>query len=113
MECIFCKVVNNEINASIIYENQDILGFTDINPQAPNHILFIPKKHISTLNDISDDDTLLAGKLIIAAQQYAKKISADENGYRIVMNCNNDGGQTVYHIHLHFLAGRKMNWPPG
>jgi len=113
MDCLFCKIVNKEINADIVYDDPDILGFTDVNPQAPTHVLFIPKKHISTINDISESEQHIAGKLIIAAQQYARKISVAENGYRVVMNCNSDAGQTVYHIHLHFLAGRQMQWPPG
>ncbi|MFV2060192.1 MAG: histidine triad nucleotide-binding protein [Gammaproteobacteria bacterium] len=113
MACLFCKIINKEIPSDIIYEDQDILGFNDVNPQAPIHALFIPKKHISTVNDFSDTETLIAGKLIMAAQHYASNISVADNGYRLVMNCNNDGGQTVYHIHCHFLAGRQLHWPPG
>jgi len=113
VDCLFCKIINKDLDANIVFEDNDILGFKDRNPQAPIHVLFIPKKHISTINDISDDDVQLAGKLIIAARKYAAEISVAENGYRLVMNCNNDGGQTVYHIHCHFLAGRHLNWPPG
>ncbi len=113
MDCLFCKIVNKELDANIVYEDQDILGFKDIAPQAPIHILFIPKKHIKTLNDLSDSDTLIAGKLIIAAKNYAKEITVAENGYRVIVNCNKDGGQTVYHIHLHLLADRQLHWPPG
>ncbi len=113
MNCLFCKIVNKKLNTDIVYEDQDVLGFVDINPQAPIHVLFIPKKHISTLNDLTEAETLLAGKLIIAAQKYASEISVAEKGYRLVMNCNENGGQTVYHIHCHFLAGRQLHWPPG
>jgi histidine triad (HIT) family protein len=113
MDCLFCKIVNKEINSTIVYEDQDVLGFNDINPQAPIHTLFIPKKHVTTTNDLSENDALLAGKLIIAAKKYASEISVAENGYRLVINCNDDGGQTVYHIHCHFLAGRHLQWPPG
>jgi len=113
MDCLFCKIVNKELNTNIIYEDQDVLGFNDINPQAPIHTLFIPKKHISTINDITETENQIAGKLVIAAQKYATEISVADNGFRLVMNCNSDGGQTVYHIHLHFLAGRQLHWPPG
>ncbi|MFV1983691.1 MAG: histidine triad nucleotide-binding protein [Thiohalomonadales bacterium] len=113
MDCLFCKIINKELNTNIIYEDQDVLGFNDINPQAPIHTLFIPKKHISTINDITETENQIAGKLVIAAQKYASEISVADNGFRLVMNCNSDGGQTVYHIHLHFLAGRQLHWPPG
>lgn len=113
MACLFCKIINKEISANIVYEDQNVLGFKDINPQAPIHILFIPKKHIPTINDISETEINMIGKLIFAAQTYAKEISVATNGYRLVMNCNNDGGQTVYHIHCHFFAGRQLHWPPG
>ena len=109
MNCLFCKIVNKELNATIVYEDQDVLGFKDINPQAPTHVLFIPKKHIRTINELSDADILIAGKLIIATQKYASEISVADNGYRLVLNCNNDGGQTVYQIHCHFLAGRQLH----
>jgi histidine triad (HIT) family protein len=112
-ETLFDKIINKEIPAEIIYESDQVLGFKDINPQAPIHVLFIPKIQIKTINDIKESQAELIGKLYLAAKDYAKKIGEDENGYRVVMNCNNNGGQEVYHIHLHFLAGRQLRWPPG
>lgn len=110
---IFDKIINKEIPAEIVFENDAILGFKDINPHAPVHVLFIPKIRINTINDIQDNQAKLIGKLYLAARDYAKEIGEDANGYRVVMNCNENGQQTVYHIHLHFLAGRQMQWPPG
>jgi histidine triad (HIT) family protein len=110
---IFDKIINKEIPAEIVFETETVLGFKDINPQAPIHVLFIPKIRISTINNIKDNQTELVGQLFLAARDYAKQIGEDESGYRVVMNCNQNGGQEVYHIHLHFLAGRQMKWPPG
>jgi histidine triad (HIT) family protein len=110
---IFDKIINKEIPAEIVFETETVLGFKDINPQAPIHVLFIPKIRISTINNIKDNQTELVGQLFLAARDYAKQIGEDESGYRVVMNCNQNGGQEVYHIHLHFLAGRQMLWPPG
>jgi histidine triad (HIT) family protein len=112
-ETIFSKIIRKEIPAQIVYEDHAVLGFNDITPQAPVHVLFIPKKTIATLNDANEMDALLLGKLMLAAAAYAKKMQFAENGYRVVMNCNEDGGQSVYHLHLHLLAGRQMIWPPG
>ena len=112
-QTIFDKIINKEIPAEIVYENETVLAFKDINPQAPTHVLFIPKTRIATINDIKDNQAELIGRLYLAARDYAKEIGEDENGYRVVMNCNQNGGQEVYHIHLHFLAGRQMKWPPG
>ena len=112
-DCLFCKMVNGEIPPDIVYEDDEVLAFNDINPQAPTHVLIIPKKHIATLNEASDEDTQVLGRLNIVAAQLAKKLGFDEDGYRVVMNCNADGGQAVYHIHLHLLGGRSMAWPPG
>lgn len=112
-DCLFCKIVTNEIPADIEYEDDLVLAFRDINPQAPSHFLIIPKKHISTLNDLSDNDTQLMGHIIQVGQQLANKLGHGDDGYRLVMNCNNHGGQTVYHIHLHLMAGRQLDWPPG
>jgi histidine triad (HIT) family protein len=112
-DCLFCKMVSGEIAPDKVYEDDDILAFNDINPQAPVHILIIPKKHISTLNDAEESDTQLLGKLNTVAATLAKQSGYAEDGYRVVMNCNNAGGQAVYHIHLHLLAGRQMSWPPG
>ncbi len=110
---IFDKIINREIPADIVFENDNVLAFKDINPQAPVHVLFIPKIRINTINDIQDNQSQLIGQLFLAARDYAKQIGEDESGYRVVMNCNDNGQQTVYHIHLHFLAGRQLNWPPG
>ncbi len=112
-DCLFCKMVSGEIQPDTVMETDDILAFRDINPQAPTHILIIPKKHISTTNDISEADVGIMGKLHLVAKQIAVQEGLAEPGYRTVMNCNSDGGQAVYHIHLHLLGGRQMGWPPG
>lgn len=113
MSTIFTKIINKEIPATIIYEDDEILAFRDISPQAPEHILVIPKKEIPTVNDIEEADAALVGKLFLTAKKIAKELGFDEKGYRLVMNCNEDGGQTVNHIHMHILAGRQLSWPPG
>tara|TARA_Y100000766_G_scaffold83154_1_gene70760 strand:+ start:1865 stop:2206 length:342 start_codon:yes stop_codon:yes gene_type:complete len=113
MSSLFTKIINKEIPAEIIYEDNDILAFNDINPQAPVHVLIIPKKEIKTINDIKVEDKEILGKIFLVAKKIAKKLNIDETGYRTVFNCNEDGGQSVYHIHLHLLGGRKLNWPPG
>ena len=110
-DCLFCKIIAGDIPADKIYEDDDVLSFHDIGAQAPHHFLVIPKKHISTLNDV--DDAALVGKLTLTASQIAKDFGFAENGYRVVMNCNEQGGQAVYHIHLHCLGGRQLTWPPG
>jgi histidine triad (HIT) family protein len=113
MDCIFCKIAQGELPANIIYQNDAIVAFDDIHPQAPHHIILVPRKHISTLNDLKNDDKLMMGELIDAAAQLAKKLDLAEDGYRVVLNCNKSGGQTVFHIHAHLLGGRSMTWPPG
>ena len=113
MSTIFTKIINKEIPADILFENENVLAFRDINPQAPIHFLVIPKKEIRTLNDIDDIDKDLIGELFIVAKDLAKKEGISDDGYRTVVNCNVHGAQTVYHIHLHVLGGRQMNWPPG
>ncbi|MBE76954.1 MAG: histidine triad nucleotide-binding protein [Candidatus Marinimicrobia bacterium] len=113
MSTIFTKIINKEIPADILFENDNILAFRDINPQAPIHFLVIPKKEISTLNDIEEVDKDIVGELFIVAKDLAKKEGIAESGYRTVFNCNEHGAQTVYHIHLHVLGGRQLNWPPG
>jgi len=113
MSTIFDKIVNREIPADIIFEDDDIIAFNDINPQAPVHILIVPKKRIKTLNDISIEDEQLVGRMFIVAKFLANKTNISESGYRTIFNCNDDGGQTIYHIHLHLLGGRPLNWPPG
>ena len=110
---IFNKIINKEIKADIIYENDKVIAFKDINPAAPIHFLIIPKKNIKTINDIQENDKILIGELFIAAKKIAKDYNIDKNGYRLIFNCNDDAGQTVFHIHMHLLAGRKLSWPPG
>jgi histidine triad (HIT) family protein len=112
-ETLFSKIIRREIPADIVYEDDDVLAFRDINPQAPVHVLFIPKKAVATLDDLTDGDAETVGKLVLAATRYARKEGFAESGYRCVINCNRDGGQTVFHLHLHLLAGRAMHWPPG
>jgi histidine triad (HIT) family protein len=112
-DTLFGKIIRREIPADIVYEDDDVLAFRDINPQAPVHVLFIPKRAIATLNDATDRDAELIGKLVLAATAWAKKQGFADDGYRLVMNCNTHGGQTVFHIHVHLLAGRQMTWPPG
>ena len=113
MECLFCKIINRDIPADIVFEDEHVLAFNDINPQAPTHQLIIPKKHISTLNDIASDDLALVGRLQHTAAQLAKQQGFAEDGYRVVMNCNEMGGQTVYHNHMHLMGGREFTWPAG
>ena len=113
MDCLFCKIINGDIPAEIIYQDDDVLGFKDVNPQAPTHVLFIPKKHIATVNDLAAEDAELVGKLFLAAKKIAAEIGFADEGYRLVMNCNAGAGQTVFHIHLHMLAERTLHWPPG
>ena len=113
MSTIFSKIINKEIHADILFENDKILAFRDISPQAPVHFLVIPKKEIRTINDINEEDKSLIGELFIVAKEIAKKEGIAENGYRTIFNCNEHGGQTVYHIHLHVLGGRQLKWPPG
>jgi histidine triad (HIT) family protein len=112
-DCIFCKLVSGEIQPDVVLETDEVLAFRDLEPQAPTHVLVIPKRHISTINDLQPDDAELIGKLYLVAQQVAADEGLSESGYRTVMNCNRDGGQTVFHIHLHLLGGRPMSWPPG
>ena len=112
-DCLFCKMVNGEIHIDSVYEDDDVLAFRDINPQAPTHVLIIPKQHISTLNDLDSSHAGVVGKMYLVAKQVAAQAGFAESGFRTVMNCNGDGGQTVFHIHLHLLGGRVMQWPPG
>ena len=110
-QCLFCKMAAGVIKPDVVFEDDTVLAFNDINPQAPVHILIIPKVHVATLNDL--DDTLLAGQLLQTAAKLAKLEGLSEDGYRTVFNCNKKGGQEVYHLHLHLLGGRQMTWPPG
>ena len=112
-ETIFTKIVKKEIPADFVFESEDIVAFRDINPQAPIHILIIPRKQIETISDLQPEDSNMVGRMILTAKQIAENEGLAENGYRLVFNCKEDGGQDVYHIHLHLLGGRKMKWPPG
>ncbi|MDH5387772.1 MAG: histidine triad nucleotide-binding protein [Gammaproteobacteria bacterium] len=112
-DCLFCKIVEGEIPCDKIFENDQVIAFRDLNPQAPTHILVIPRKHISTVNELTADDKNIVGEMVLAAQAVAKQEGIEESGYRLVMNCNEGAGQTVFHIHLHIMGGRRMNWPPG
>lgn len=110
-DCLFCKMVAGEIKPAVVYETDQILAFRDINPRAPTHILVIPKQHISTLDDLEDPG--LAGELLLAVRQIARQEGIAEAGYRTVINCRENGGQEVFHLHIHLLGGRNMHWPPG
>ena len=112
-DTLFGKIIRREIPADIVYEDEHVLAFRDINPQAPVHVLFIPKQAKATLNELQPDDAAYVGRLVVAAADYARREGFSEAGYRTVFNCNRDGGQTVFHIHLHLLAGRPLHWPPG
>jgi histidine triad (HIT) family protein len=112
-ECLFCKMVAGDIPADVVYQDDDVLAFRDINPQAPVHVLIIPKRHISTLNDLTADDAELIGKLSLAAAKIAKQEGIADAGYRTLINTNREGGQVVFHIHMHLMGGRRMGWPPG
>jgi histidine triad (HIT) family protein len=112
-DCIFCKIGAHEIQAMVVYEDSDILAFRDINPQAPVHILIIPKRHFTSLNDFSAVETELLGRLTLAAKAIAKQEKLLDRGYRLVINSGVDGGQSVAHVHMHLLGGRTMTWPPG
>ncbi|MBP7055962.1 MAG: histidine triad nucleotide-binding protein [Candidatus Omnitrophica bacterium] len=112
-KCIFCKIARKEIPAKIVYEDDQVLAFEDTKPQAPVHVLIIPHDHIEKVSDLNEKDAVMAGKVIIAAKKIARAKGLDDSGYRIVMNCNRDAGQEVFHIHAHLMGGRKFNWPPG
>lgn len=112
-DCLFCKMVSGEIQPDIVFEDEAVLAFRDVNPQAPVHILVIPKTHVATTNELNAGNADLMGKLTLAAKQIAADEGIAERGYRMVMNCNPEAGQSVYHIHLHLMGGRPMAWPPG
>lgn len=112
-DCPFCKMVSGEIATDVLYQDEQIFAFRDINPQAPLHALIIPKRHISTLNDVPQEQAPLLGQMMHTAIRLAAQEGYDERGYRCVINCNREAGQSVFHIHLHLLAGRAMQWPPG
>jgi histidine triad (HIT) family protein len=113
MNCIFCKIAAGEIPATIVHQDEHVVAFRDLNPQAPTHILIIPRQHIATVNALTEADATVVGHLFLAARQLAAELGFAEDGYRLVMNTNAAAGQTVFHIHLHLLAGRNFAWPPG
>jgi len=113
MDCLFCKLVKGEIPAQIIYRDDLVIAFDDISPKAPHHKLIVPHKHIATLNELHPEDNELIGHMVLTAKKLAKNLNIDEKGYRLVLNCNEQAGQTVFHIHLHLLGGRVLTWPPG
>ena len=113
MGTVFDKIINKEIPAEIVYETDRVLAFKDINPVAPIHLLIIPKYNIQTVNDVTEDDSEVLAELFLSAKELSKKMGIDKEGYRLVINCNENGGQTVYHLHMHLIAGQKLGWPPG
>ena len=112
-QCLFCQIVNRELNATIVYEDEHVVAFNDINPQGPTHVLIVPRRHISSLNDLTEQDDQIVGELVRRAAAIAKSRSISTGGYRTVFNTNREAGQTVFHIHLHLIGGRTMHWPPG
>ena len=112
-DCLFCNIINKSVPAKIVFENNSVLAFEDIKPQAPVHVLIIPKKHILSINDIEFEDREVCGEMLLAAKKIAKDLKINDSGYRTIFNTNQDGGQTVFHIHMHLLGGRKLKWPPG
>lgn len=112
-DCLFCKIRDGEIPCDKVYEDDDVIAFKDVNPQAPTHILVVPRKHIATVNDLESQDGNIVGAMLLAAKQIAAAEEIAEDGYRLVMNCNSRAGQTVFHIHLHLMGGRPLTWPPG
>ena len=107
-DCLFCKIVNRELPSDIVYEDEEMLAFNDISPQAPTHLLIIPKVHVATVNDLTEDHSDLLGKLVLRARTLVHENGIAESGYRLVLNCNGEGGQTVYHLHMHLLGGRQL-----
>ena len=112
-DCLFCKMISGEIPCDIVYEDESVFAFRDIDPKAPTHILLIPRKHIRSINELGESERNLAGELLLTAKKIAKDEGIDKSGFRTIFNTNSDGGQTVFHIHMHILGGRKMAWPPG
>ena len=112
-DCLFCKIVSGDIPGSIVYRDEHLVAFKDINPQAPLHALIVPRRHIATLNDLVGEDDDLVGEMVRRAAAIAREHGYADRGYRTVFNCNAEAGQSVFHIHLHVLGGRAMSWPPG
>jgi histidine triad (HIT) family protein len=113
MDCLFCNIAQHTTPSDIVYEDDLVVAFNDINPVAPHHVLIIPRTHLSTLNDLQEEHKQLSGHILHTAQQLAKKLDIAESGYRVVYNCNRGAGQAVFHIHLHLIGGRPLTWPPG
>jgi len=113
IDCVFCKIIAGKLEGEFVYQDDEIVAFRDINPQAPVHILIVPRKHISSLNDVKPEDVPLIGKLAIVAQKIAKEFGVAETGYRLIWNTGENAGQWIYHVHIHLLGGRRMTWPPG
>jgi histidine triad (HIT) family protein len=111
--CLFCKIIKKEIPAKIVYEDDEVIAFDDIRPQAPVHTLIIPKEHISTLKEATEDQVALLGRILLKAKTIAAQKGIDQSGFRIVLNTGPDSGQEVFHLHLHLLGGRRLGWPPG
>ncbi|KYH28576.1 MULTISPECIES: histidine triad nucleotide-binding protein [Clostridium] len=111
-ECIFCKIIKGEIPCKKVYEDDKVLGFEDINPKAPVHVLLIPKKHIKSLNDLCEEDSDIISHMMLMVKKVAEKVNIRDNGYRLVVNCGKDGGQEVPHIHFHILGGKPLSWQP-
>ncbi len=112
-DCIFCRIAAGDIPTAKVFEDEELIAFRDIRPQAPHHVQIIPKRHIETIQDLTESDKILVGKMILTANQIARDLGISGQGYRLVFNCRGDGGQEVFHIHLHLLGGRRMGWPPG
>jgi histidine triad (HIT) family protein len=112
-DCLFCRIVKGEIPAALVHQDEEVIAFKDINPQAPMHVLVVPRRHVPTLNDLAQGDEGLVGRMARVAAQIARELGYAERGYRTVFNCNREAGQTVFHLHLHVLGGRPMAWPPG
>ncbi len=111
--CLFCRIVANQATANILYRDQQVTAFRDLHPVGPTHLLIVPNKHIDSLNQLKDEDEALMGYMFVVARKLAAKEGVDESGYRLVVNTSDDGGQTIHHLHLHLIGGRRMHWPPG
>ncbi|MGB5246562.1 MAG: histidine triad nucleotide-binding protein [Woeseia sp.] len=112
-DCLFCRIAAGELKADIVLQNDSVVAFRDITPKAPTHVLIIPRKHVATINDLDDADSATVGAMFLAARDIAAAEGISEDGYRVAMNCNEGAGQSVFHIHLHLLGGRRLDWPPG